>query len=281
MADISPHLKLLEDALTEETRKERRNLLIASTVGIAIVKTGLIPKEVSAFGVVTDVNEKGLLWVLTGVTIYFLIAFLVYAYADYQKHQYTWSHGISSRMDEFNKSHNEYKFMETSEGMMLMQTYVPRDSRIEELFRLQAQLEKLEKTYESKEVAKLALERGHTLLDLRHCERSINNKIYSKKAKESARREMEDLRAKLKDLNKLLTALGAQELIELQDREVALNSDIADSVNKRVDRYYEEIGLDFSTSLRFMPAATLRLVVDFIIPIGTAIFAIVCLLRGR
>jgi hypothetical protein len=135
MPDISPHLKLLEDALTEETRKERRNLLIAATVGIAIVKAGLIPKKVSALGIDADVDEKGLLWVLMGVTIYFLIAFLVYAYSDYQKYRYTWTHGISSRMDEFNKSHDEYKFMQTSEGMMLMQTYVPQDSRYEELFK--------------------------------------------------------------------------------------------------------------------------------------------------
>jgi hypothetical protein len=133
----------------------------------------------------------------------------------------------------------------------------------------------------SNEVENLALERSHTLFALRHCARIIDNKIFSKKAKEKARREMEDLRAKLKDSNRMLTDFGAQALIELQDRAVGLNSDIADSNNRRVERYYEETGLDLSTTLSFIPAAALRLGVDFIIPISTAIFAIVCMLRGR
>lgn len=88
-------------------------------------------------------------------------------------------------------------------------------------------------------------------------------------------------RAKLRDMDRELAARGAQQLVDLQDEESVLNASLADADNRKVVRYYQETGLDFTTSTRFLPAASLRFFVDFVIPIGTAVYAVVCMLRGR
>lgn len=41
----------LTDPLSEVTRKERRNLLLASTAGVLVAKMGLIPARISVLGV--------------------------------------------------------------------------------------------------------------------------------------------------------------------------------------------------------------------------------------
>lgn len=285
MYEISPHLKLLDDVLREETRKERRNLLISNAVGIAIVKAGLIPKQISAFGVTSDVNEQGLLIVLTGVTVYFLIAFLVYAYSDWVAHGYALRHAIAKRMDEFNEKHkdDEYKFREFDGSNVIMPAYIPRTPEYEKLFLLWNQMQEVKKSYASKEVDALALERGSILMILKLDERKLERPYWpiNKKEKEQLKQDVERLRTKVEDLNRKLTALGAQKLMELQDEASALNARIADTNNRKMARYYEETGLDFNTAIRFMPASLLRFLVDFIIPIGTGIYAIVCMLRGR
>lgn len=81
--DVSLPQELLKDILREETRKERRNLLAASAVGIVIVKAGLIPTKISALGIdFSQTDQRTLLWVLLGVTAYFLAMFVVYALSD-------------------------------------------------------------------------------------------------------------------------------------------------------------------------------------------------------
>lgn len=75
---------ILEDPLSDVTRKERVYLLAVSTIGIAIVKTGLVPSRISALGIQFDAaNQNALLLLLGIVAAYFLSAFVIYAVADF------------------------------------------------------------------------------------------------------------------------------------------------------------------------------------------------------
>jgi len=72
------------DPLSETTRRERRALLGTGIIGIAIVKTGIVPTQISAIGVTfSQTDQKYLFYILAAVVSYFLIAFLIYALADF------------------------------------------------------------------------------------------------------------------------------------------------------------------------------------------------------
>jgi hypothetical protein len=73
----------IRDALSEVTRNERRSLLGASLLAIAISTAGLIPEKISAFGVtITPPAQNNLLLLLAAVLAYFILAFLLYGYSD-------------------------------------------------------------------------------------------------------------------------------------------------------------------------------------------------------
>ena len=74
----------LSDPLKEETRKARLYLLGLSTVGIAIVKTGLVPREITTLGIkFGEADPQVLLDILALVILYFLVAFAVYGVSDF------------------------------------------------------------------------------------------------------------------------------------------------------------------------------------------------------
>src|SRR5687767_6983866 len=80
----SPAHIRVRDPLSEVTRKERRALLAAALLGVAISQTGLLPTEISALGVTFgSTDQKALLIVLATVTGYFLLAFVIYAASDF------------------------------------------------------------------------------------------------------------------------------------------------------------------------------------------------------
>jgi len=73
----------LKDPLTETARKVRRNLLAASVVGIVIVKVGLVPNKVSAFGIdFTQANQEALLQLIAAVIAFYSATFLVYVASE-------------------------------------------------------------------------------------------------------------------------------------------------------------------------------------------------------
>lgn len=75
---------LVRDPLAQVTRKERVYLLAVSLIGIAIVKTGLVPSKIATFGIELDQPDRQALLVLLAiVTGYFLIGFVVYAASDF------------------------------------------------------------------------------------------------------------------------------------------------------------------------------------------------------
>ena len=83
-AEPSADEVLVRDPLAPVTRKERLYLLAVSMIGIAMVKTGLVPTKIATFGIELDKpNRSALLFLLALITIYFFVAFLIYAASDY------------------------------------------------------------------------------------------------------------------------------------------------------------------------------------------------------
>jgi len=83
MAEDNLFQNRLREPFTEVTRRTRRNFLAASVVGIVIVKVGLIPTKISAFGIdFTQSNQNALLNLITLVISYFGIAFFVYMLSE-------------------------------------------------------------------------------------------------------------------------------------------------------------------------------------------------------
>jgi len=81
----------LADPLTELTRKERRTLLVVALVDIAVIKVGLVPTKIAALGIEFDkAGQQSLLTILALVTIYFLVAYVLYAISDF----ITWRRAI-------------------------------------------------------------------------------------------------------------------------------------------------------------------------------------------
>lgn len=83
MSEADPS-EFLADPLGEITRKERRNLLIASSVGAIMVHAGLVPSDISALGIKFSPPAQGSILLLAAAVIgYFVFAFVIYALADF------------------------------------------------------------------------------------------------------------------------------------------------------------------------------------------------------
>jgi len=74
----------LRDALSDVTRKERHFLLGMSLLGIALIKTGLVPSKISGLGIeFQGTDQRALLVIVAFIILYFLVAFIIYATSDY------------------------------------------------------------------------------------------------------------------------------------------------------------------------------------------------------
>ena len=84
MVEPSAAETAVRDPLTEVTRKERRLLLGMCVLGIVLVKTGLVPTKISAFGIeFSHTDQKSILIILAFVVSYFLVAFIIYGISDF------------------------------------------------------------------------------------------------------------------------------------------------------------------------------------------------------
>jgi len=76
------------DPLSEVTRTERKSLLTACVIGLAISVGGLVPERIDTFGIeVSAAQEQSLLQVLAGVITYYLIGFSIYAWSDLKRRE--------------------------------------------------------------------------------------------------------------------------------------------------------------------------------------------------
>jgi len=92
---------VLRDPLSEVTRTERVYLLGTSVVGIAILKTGLIPTRITALGIEFERANQELFLLLLGlVVLYFLVAFVIYAASDFL----AWWEGYQAALAEISLS---------------------------------------------------------------------------------------------------------------------------------------------------------------------------------
>ena len=72
------------DPLSEVTRKERRSLLGIAMLGLALITIPLVPQKLSALGLeFSDINQKTFVNLYALLLTYYIVAFLVYAFADY------------------------------------------------------------------------------------------------------------------------------------------------------------------------------------------------------
>src|SRR5437588_7895616 len=90
--------RTISDPLTKTTRKERRALLAVSAISYAIVLGKLVPTTISTFGITLTIGQQRiLLYLLAGLNVYFLCAFVSYALADLTaweaaKRRFKWEH---------------------------------------------------------------------------------------------------------------------------------------------------------------------------------------------
>lgn len=104
----------LSDPLGEITRKVRRNLLIAGTVGVLVAEAGLVPSKISALGIDLSAPAQDVFVMLVGlVIVYFLCAFFIYGVSDFfawgktyqdyleavERVQSNWSHKKQAQYD--------------------------------------------------------------------------------------------------------------------------------------------------------------------------------------
>jgi len=100
MKEPTPLEIRIRDPLSDVTRKERRLLLGVSVIGIALVKIGLIPSKISAFGIdFTPVNQKALVYLFAIIVIYFFVAFVIYSISDF----IAWRLAFRSAVEEYLK----------------------------------------------------------------------------------------------------------------------------------------------------------------------------------
>jgi hypothetical protein len=79
---------LLQDPLTNTTRRVRAGLLWACVLGVIIEKTGLLPSKVDNFGIEFTADHKiFILVIILGAVLYFAIEFFVYALSDFTRWQ--------------------------------------------------------------------------------------------------------------------------------------------------------------------------------------------------
>lgn len=83
MAESDPS-SFLGDPLSVISRLERRNLLIASTVGLLAGHVGLIPTRISALGLEFDAPAQSAFLVVLGLVVFYMAsAFFIYSIADF------------------------------------------------------------------------------------------------------------------------------------------------------------------------------------------------------
>src|ERR1700689_2155843 len=83
MRDPDP-ISLHADTLSEVTRKQRRNLIIASVVGFLVSKVGLLPTRIVVLDLeFSALSQRGFMIMVGAVISYFLLAFVIYGTSDF------------------------------------------------------------------------------------------------------------------------------------------------------------------------------------------------------
>ena len=74
----------LVDPLGTVTRLERRNLLLAATIGLLFSQVGLVPTEFTTLGIKLSAPQQSAFLLIIALAIaYFFVAFLAYGLPDF------------------------------------------------------------------------------------------------------------------------------------------------------------------------------------------------------
>ena len=80
----SREARFFQSPWTEETRKTKRNLLLAAIAGLAASAAGIMPKEINAFGLkVEDIDQTAFLILLSLIIGYLLVTFIFSVYSEF------------------------------------------------------------------------------------------------------------------------------------------------------------------------------------------------------
>jgi hypothetical protein len=76
---IADGVEMLKEEWSENTRRQRRSLLLVSTISIVIVATGWFPTKFSTLGIELNLNDRQTaFWILLSIQTYLLVTFLAY-----------------------------------------------------------------------------------------------------------------------------------------------------------------------------------------------------------
>src|SRR5690348_8160379 len=132
MTDADPR-EFLSDPLSDVSRRERRNLLIASVVGVLVSYVGLVPTRISALGIEFPAPAQNSFLVLIALVIcYFIAAFLIYSLADFfiwrkRHHDYLVARGLESRGWTLE---DQYEYDELHDGLPSITWYYKWSSAV-------------------------------------------------------------------------------------------------------------------------------------------------------
>lgn len=106
--DPTPYIS---DSLSSASRRERKNLLVASAFSLLFSLAGLVPKELSFLGItLTEPDQKHLIYIMASVILYFFLAFIFYCIPDafiWMKHQHDYDRARHSEPDDWDQNKNE------------------------------------------------------------------------------------------------------------------------------------------------------------------------------
>lgn len=100
----------ISDSLSRASRKERKYLLVASAISLLFFFAGLVPKEISFFGIkFAELNQGYLVYILAPIILYFFFSFLFHGFADiliWSKHKHNYDCAIHSEPDDWDQDKN-------------------------------------------------------------------------------------------------------------------------------------------------------------------------------
>lgn len=110
-------IEFIGSSLSEQTKKERKFLLISSAVGYFIALTGSVPTKLTALGIEFSAKEQGaFIFTIVGVISYFLLAFLIYGWSDFLKWRITYQEFLESTVrDMLNWSQEDQQEYDSDE----------------------------------------------------------------------------------------------------------------------------------------------------------------------
>ena len=247
---------LLKDPLSQETRKERRSLLAVSALGLIIVKAGLVPTRIAALGIeFSQADRTTLLWSLALITIYFLVAFLFYALADYS------SYRIDTYILELRYHQRRKELLE-----------VINDGLRSENEELRITKEGLEQVLEEK--GQLEREFDRVKQEFENSLKIFNQQLVTRPA-EPLSNQVAEVVAKLEELMVEVEALDLRRSAILRTDEGRIPSE------KRNLEHTAELHDTENLEKRVGVIAAFRLVFEFVVPLILGFYAVGSLFRGR